>query len=274
MFLQVIYNSSGGGNSILIGTATIMFLSIAMVLLVGIHQRRVSAFNNKLARLESEKQVTILKANIQIQEEERNSIAADLHDDAGPLLATVRLYLTDNIINQDKAQQIQSIYNAKQIIDDAITLIRNISHGLMPPTLKNFGLENATVDLFKKINGSGVVKASARFHDYKVHLAPDKEMLVFRVIQELVNNTIKHSHAGFMHLTENINNGNYYIRIHHDGKGIIQSEYDRLCFEGAGLGLKNISSRIKVLGGKINFEIDDSKTFYKITLEIPNKNNL
>ncbi|MEZ5027756.1 MAG: hypothetical protein R2765_03095 [Ferruginibacter sp.] len=66
-----------------------------------------------------------------------------------PLLATARLYLNENLVNQDKVQQLQSIYSAKQILDDAILLIRNISHSLMPQHL-NFGLESAVVDVFQK----------------------------------------------------------------------------------------------------------------------------
>jgi two-component system NarL family sensor kinase len=185
------------------------------------------------------------------------------------LLATARLYLNENLVNQEKAQQLQSIFSAKQIIDDAILLIRNISHSLMPPTLKNFGLESATTDLFQKISGSGSLNASARFHDYRTRLKVEQELLVFRIIQELVNNIIKHSNAGFIHLTQNTSGNNLYLRIHHDGKGIIQAEFDKLNQSAQGLGLKNIASRIKVLNGRIYFEIDPSQTYYKITLEVP-----
>ena len=95
------------------------------------------------------------------------------------------------MVNLDKATQLQSIFSAKQIIDEAIQLIRNISHSLMPPTLKNFGLESAVNDFFQKINGSGSLNVNCRFHDYKIRLKPDKELTVFRVIQELINNILK-----------------------------------------------------------------------------------
>ncbi|WP_462254090.1 sensor histidine kinase [Ferruginibacter sp.] len=135
---------------LIIGTIGMLILAIAIVGFVIFHQRKVFRFNTQLKQLEEEKQQILLNASIRFQEEERNRIAADLHDDAGPLLATARLYLNENLVNQEKAQQLQSIYSAKQIIDDAILLIRNISHSLMPPTLKNFGLESAITDLFQK----------------------------------------------------------------------------------------------------------------------------
>ena len=251
------------------GTIGMLALAISIIGFVIYHQRRVIRYNSDLKRLEEEKQQILLNASIRFQEEERNRIAADLHDDAGPLLATARLYLNENLVNQEKTQQLQSIYSAKQIIDDAILLIRNISHSLMPPTLKNFGLESATTDLFQKISGSGSLNASARFHDYRTRLKVDQELFVFRIIQELVNNIIKHSNSGFIHLTQNNSGNNMYFRLHHDGTGIIQADFEKLNHSGLGLGLKNIASRIRVLKGRIFFEIDPSHTYYKVTIEIP-----
>ena len=151
------------------GTLGMLVLAFGIIAFVILHNRKVSKYNAQLKQLEEEKQQILLNASIRFQEEERNRIAADLHDDAGPLLATARLYLNENLVNQEKAQQLQSIYSAKQIIDDAILLIRNISHSLMPPTLKNFGLESAVNDLFSKISrdifvaGVGAIPEHRRF---------------------------------------------------------------------------------------------------------------
>lgn len=219
--------------------------------------------------MEQLQQKVLLNASIRMQEEERSRIAADLHDDAGPLLATARLYLNENLVNQDKVTQLQSIFQARQILDDTIQLVRNISHSLMPPTLKNFGLESAINDLFQKISGSGSLNASCRFHDYNDRIKPEKELIVFRIVQELINNILKHSNASFIHMTQNMNNDIFIIRIHHDGKGIVQSDFERLNKSHVGLGLKNISSRLKVAQGNILFEKDQSQTYYKVTVEIP-----
>src|SRR5450432_1709865 len=169
-FLQAPENTIGLTNILILGTIGMFVMAITLVSVVVFHQRRVIKFNKQLHKLEEDKQQMLLKASISFQEEERQRIAADLHDDAGPLLATARLYLNENLIHQEPAVQLQSIYNAKQIIDDSIQLIRNISHSLMPPTLKNFGLESAMSDLFQKINGSGTLNASVRFHDYRTRL--------------------------------------------------------------------------------------------------------
>ena len=257
--------------------STVLFLgTIGMVVLVGsliifliMHQRRVLRFHKRIQQMEQEQQKILLNASIKLQEEERQRLAADLHDDAGPLLATARLYLNENLVNQDKATQLQSIFQARQIIDETIQLIRNISHSLMPPTLKNFGLESAINDLFQKISGSGSINASSRFHEYKDRLKEEKELIIFRVVQELINNIIKHSNSSFIHLTQNVHADKFYLRIHHDGRGIVQSDFDKLNKSNLGLGLKNISSRLRVVQGNINFEKDISQTYYKVTIELP-----
>ncbi|MBC7829716.1 MAG: two-component sensor histidine kinase [Chitinophagaceae bacterium] len=251
------------------GTIGMLVLTIGLIVFIIFHQRKVIRYQSRLQRLEYEQQKMLLNASIRFQEEERQRIAADLHDDAGPLLATARLYLNENLVNLDKTTQLQSIYNAKSIIDDTIQLIRNISHSLMPPTLKNFGLESAVNDLFQKISGSGSMNASCRFHDYRERLHPDQELIIFRVIQELINNILKHSNSSFIHLTQNLSGDKLYIRMHHDGRGLTQADFEKLNKSTVGLGLKNIQSRLKLLHGRIFFEKDMSQTYYKVTIEVP-----
>jgi len=266
-FLQA--TSSKVSTVLFLGTLGMLVLTISLVIFIIFHQRRVIRFQNKLQQMEQDQQKILLNASIKLQEEERQRLAADLHDDAGPLLATARLYLNENLVNQDKSTQLQSIFQARQIIDDTIQLIRNISHSLMPPTLKNFGLESAVNDLFQKISGSGSINASSRFHEYKDRLKAEKELVIFRIVQELTNNILKHSSASFIHLTQNVHGDKFYLRIHHDGRGIVQADFDKLNRSTVGLGLKNISSRLRVVQGNINFEKDISQTYYKVTIELP-----
>src|SRR5258705_5900455 len=228
MLLLQVNNQPGISSAIFFGTIGMLALTIGLIVFIIFHQRKVIRYQLRLQRMEQDQQKLLLNASIRLQEEERQRIAADLHDDAGPLLATARLYLNENLVNLDKTTQLQSIYNAKQIIDDTIQLIRNILHSLMPPTLRNFGFESAWNELFQKISGSGSMNASSRFHDYRERLQSENELIIFRVIQELVNNILKHSNASFIHLTQNLSGNKLYIRLHHDGRGITQADFDKL----------------------------------------------
>src|SRR6187399_3036536 len=182
ILLEAINPGSNVSLVLYFGTIGMLALTIGLIVFIIFHQRKVIRYQMRLQRMEQDQQKLLLNASIRLQEEERQRIAADLHDDAGPLLATARLYLNENLVNQDKSTQLQSIFQARQILDDTIQLIRNISHSLMPPTLKSFGLESAINDMAQKISGSGQINASSRFHDYSERLKPEKELVVFRII--------------------------------------------------------------------------------------------
>lgn len=256
-------------STLLLGTIGMLFLAIALIIFIIFHQRRVIIFQSKMQDMEAEQQKRLLKASIEFQEQERRRIAADLHDEAGPLLATARLYLTENMVQQDKPTQLQTIFTTKEIIDEAIHLVRNISHSLMPPTIKDFGLESAVNDFFQKIDGAGSLHVNCTFNDYNIRLEPEKELIIFRVIQELTNNILKHSNSTFIHLTEDNTEENITIRLRHDGKGLTQDDFIKMAKNSAGLGLKNIQSRLKVILGNIYFEQDATRSFYKISINIP-----
>src|SRR5947208_14375644 len=149
MFFLQASNQSGISFVLFMGTLGMLVLTIGLILFIIFHQRKVIRYQLKLQQMEQEQQKILLNASIRLQEEERQRLAADLHDDAGPLLATARLYLNENLVNQDKATQLQSIYHARKILDDSIQLIRNISHSLMPTTLEKFCLDATLTHMYQ-----------------------------------------------------------------------------------------------------------------------------
>ncbi len=260
---------TGFFSTLLLGTIGMLFLAITLIVFIIFHQRRVILYQLKMQQMEAQQQQVLLRASIELQEEERQRIAADLHDEAGPLLATARLYLSENMVNLDKITQLQTIFNIKEIIDDAIKLIRNISHSLMPPTLKDFGLECAVSDFFYKINASGSLPVKCCFNDYKIRLKAEKELIIFRIIQELINNILKHSNPSFIHLSEDTEGDKITISLLHDGRGLTQEDFIEKSKSSVGLGLKNIQSRLKVIFGNIFFEKETAGFLYKVTIYVP-----
>jgi two-component system, NarL family, sensor kinase len=96
-------NSSNISFLLFFGTLGMLLLTIGLILFIIFHQRKVIKYQLRMQEMEADQQKLLLRASIKLQEEERQRIAADLHDDAGPLLATARLYLTENLVNQEKA---------------------------------------------------------------------------------------------------------------------------------------------------------------------------
>jgi two-component system, NarL family, sensor kinase len=250
------------------GPFLLLLLATALFFLFVFYQRRIKKFNAQLLALEKKQQQLLLDASLRYQEEERKKLSANLHDDAGPLLATARLYLNDQLLEQNKDTQAQTIAMARSILDEAIELVRSISHDLIPPTLKNFGLHSAINDLVKKINGAGVVTATATFTSYEKRFSEEKEMIVYRIVLELLNNILKHSHATFIDIEQLWHQQQYRLLISHDGEGLTQQAFEQLNNQPGGMGLKNIAGRIRLLEGSIQFEKELNKEIYAIKISV------
>lgn len=238
----------------------LLLLAVALLTLLFFHRIRVRNFNTQLL---------LLEASIRYQEEERKKLSANLHDDAGPLLATARLYLNDQLLQQDRESQAQTIATARSIIDEAIELVRSISHEQLPPTLKNFGLHSAIKDLVRKIDGAGVVSATVQFNPFEKRYTEDKEMMIYRIVLELLNNILKHSRASFIDIEQRWHHDRYLLLLLHDGKGLTQPTFDELSHQSGGIGLKNIAGRIRLLQGSIHFAKEANKDVYSIKISIP-----
>jgi two-component system, NarL family, sensor kinase len=253
----------------LLGTIITLLITIAFfIVFIIFHQRKIIRLNAAMHKLVEDQQRLMLDASLKLQEEERERFAADLHDDAGPMLATAKLYLNDTILDLPKQELRLSIANARSIIDDTIQLVRNISHSLTPPTLKSFGLESALTDFFSKLSGSGKIKASISFNDYTQRMTVEQETVVYRIIQELTNNILKHSAASELYLSQYKEEHTFYIRIFHNGNGMLQNQFEEYSANPHGLGLKNIHSRLQVARGKIMFERNEDEK-YQVTVAIP-----
>lgn len=254
---------------VLLGTTGMLLLASGLILFVIFHQRKMIQNQLAIRKFEENQQRILLNASIASQEQERQRIAADLHDDAGPLLAAARLHLNENLFSLEPNDQRESIGHVKEIIDETIDLIRNISHRLVPPTLKNFGLASAASDMFQKLNTSGVIKASCTFKNNESRFDPEKEASIFRIIQELLNNILKHSKASFIQLEQVHNEEKLKLMLRHDGQGLTTETFLQLSASANGLGLKNIQSRMKLLSGNINFTKNPVTHYFEIEIEIP-----
>jgi signal transduction histidine kinase len=215
-----------------------------------------------------EAELQSLNSMLEGQELERQRLSREIHDGIGPLLSALKINLSSIEGDLDSAQvEAVSIFeNAYQLIDQVSDDLRSISHNLTPKVLIDFGLQEALGALKEKMNFSKNMKLTVLFTDIPSHLDQVYELGIYRICQELINNTLKHAKASKTALQ--LINSNEMLRIIYEDDGI-GFEIDQV---KRGLGLANIENRIKALGGEWSVDSMPGKGM-TATIEIPMKTN-
>ena len=194
----------------------------------------------------------ILSAVIQAEEKERERFSSDMHDGLGPLLSTIKLYVNELREDGDGQDRDLFIRQASGLIDEAIENTRTISNNLMPRMIHEYGLVKALESFCSKLNLTGRIRVDITSSMGTFEPARDTQLILFRVLTELINNTIKHSSATRADVHFDImDNHVLLVRYRDNGEGFSPEEIfdDRR----GGMGLKNIASRIKSINGTIDF---------------------
>jgi len=221
----------------------------------------------KIQKLEDEKKLMAAQSVLVGQEKERERIARELHDGIGVLLSTASIHFSSVEEKADK-ETAEMLKKANKLLKEAGKEVRHISHNMMPGVLSKFGLKEAIEDLFEVVEEAGDVKVDLDLTCGEERLAENMEIMIFRVIQEMLNNTIKHAKASRISLY--ITRGDEEILIDYKDDGIGFDE-DKLPF-GKNLGVSGIRSRIEYLGGKLELQSEKEKgTKYSISIPISEK---
>ncbi|MEQ1585706.1 MAG: sensor histidine kinase [Cyclobacteriaceae bacterium] len=213
------------------------------------YKRQQYKQNVERAQEREELQRQRFSAVIEAEETERSRVAKDLHDGLGQLLSTAKLGLTAVSLPQHDAQT-HLLANSINALDQATQEVRSISHNLMPATLTELGLKSALDDMFHKINDSKLMNIKLRMDGLDTRLPGTVEVAVYRVIQEVINNMIKHSKADLIQVNLLRTGNSLRLSIADNGVGFEKEMITR----SKGLGWKNIFSRIAMLNGNIEVE--------------------
>jgi len=215
----------------------LLFSVLLAIIIIGF---TVSFFKQQ-RKLNKEK----IRAEIYTSEEERKKLASDLHDDLGPILATIKIYV--NALSKKDDQDKQLIDNINKYLDGGIMRVKIMANGLMPNTLQRKGLQKALEEYVFNIEAYVQFKIHFIFPDMELSLGPEAELNIYRVIQEVITNTIKHAKAGVLQLNFERKDNNLMIYTIDDGIGFGYTDHN---FVSTGYGISNIKSRIEMLEGK------------------------
>jgi len=204
---------------------------------------------------------SILKNTIATEEGERRRIAEELHDGIGPLLSGLKMYLQqDSLKVKLEPKQIKTLTYCREIVDEAIRQTRNIANNLTPGILNDFGLEKALKSHVAKINAIG--KFDVNLHVLKIpeKLEEESSLAIFRVITELLNNSLKHSECTKVEIVIHEKNEILSVNYSDNGKG-----FDLIKIQNTNngkMGLNNIRNRINSLNGNVSFNSTEGKGLF------------
>ncbi len=239
------------------GVVLLLILVASFLLFYIRNQSVVWKQKRQLQETQIAQQKDLLNAVIDSQEVERKRIGQDLHDEIGGTLSAIKLML-NSLRNQLNNEQEEVMTEAKQLIDKMIVDVRHISHDLSPPSLAVFGLFTTIEAFITLINNTGEIKISmAQKGDLEDVNLPEKTALaLFRVLTQLVNNTIKHANATEITI-EFKSESTLLINYSDNGRGF---DLDILK-ERSGIGMQNIQSRLQMINAQYHIKTSVGKGF-------------
>jgi two-component system, NarL family, sensor kinase len=185
-----------------------------------------------------------IAAEINTLENERKRIAGDLHDELGPMLSAIKLQI-NHLEPVDKTETAILEKSSRQI-DDIIQRFREISYDLLPNTLVRKGFITATEEFISKLKILHTLKIV--FASDAFSLVPEREVNLYRVVQEIIQNTIKHANASELAITISKSSKTILLHTSDNGTGFNYSEKSKMA---TGLGLLSLQSRAELLGGQL-----------------------
>jgi PAS domain S-box-containing protein len=211
----------------------------------------------------------LVETIIQTEEEERSRIAKDLHDEIGPLLSALKIYMTSFVDSENIEKKNKLAGQIGVIIRDMIESVKNISNDMSPHVLVNFGLIAAIQNI------SDIFSRNIDIH-FQSNIEQTRfpeivESVIYRIIKELINNTIKHAQAHEINITLNYYDHVLECSYKDDGTGFdLNNQFNPLA---KGMGLSNIKSRIQSLGGQLEMKTSPGKGFELILFLITTSGN-
>jgi len=212
--------------------------------------QKLQITEDKVRELEQERLYLATKSVMEGEEAERTRLASDLHNGLGGLLSGIKINLSSMKENAVITHENLNAFNhALSLLDTSISELRRIAHNLMPETLNHYGLKTALEDFCTQVAPAGQPEISLQFFGDDIRYTKELELTMYRVIQELVNNALKHSEATRINVQIFSEPGRLSAQVTDNGRGFDINAVDKTL---KGKGIDNIRDRITALNGKFD----------------------
>lgn len=243
---------------VIIGVLLLLLMGVALLLFFFFSRKKIVEKELEKKNLELTHQKEIIQSIIVTQEKERKRIAQDLHDDISSKLNVINLnanLLKDGELSKDEFTTVNN--SILEATDKTLESARKIAHNLLPPMLAKFGLKDTIEELADSFNNSRKISIKYNINYPKEFLESESELHVFRIIQELINNSIRHGKAKKSSININLKDRKLFIQYTDNGLGfnLNDANYKK------GLGLKNIETRVALLKGVYKIKTSKNKGF-------------
>ena len=238
-----------------IGVLISVFMFVGVVFI-----RKIFNLHDHIEQLRQENEQNILSAIIKTEDKARQTFARELHDGLGPVLSSIKMTLS--AVDKDTLTPINQkiIESAYKASNSSIVALKEIANSLSPHLLRNFGLEKSVKTLADQLFSVGNISFQADFNFKENHLSEEMRISCYRIISELMNNSVKHANPSLVYL--GINESNSFLRLKYkdNGSGFENYLIDKSS-EVRGMGFNNILSRIKSLKGIYQIQTSPGKGF-------------
>ena len=221
------------------------------------YRQRQKIQQQRISELEKTRQLTATEAILKGEEQERSRLAKDLHDGLGGMMSGIKYSLLTMKKNQIMTPENQQAFERSiDLLDSSINELRRVAHNMMPEALVKFGLDTALGDFCNDVNQTGALQVSYQSIGIKdLHLDQTTSITIYRIVQELINNTMKHAAARSAIVQVSKTGTAITITVEDDGRG-----FNTAILEGVkGMGWSNIQSRVGYLNGKLDVQSEAGK---------------
>lgn len=238
------------GLVFLVLAVTIFFILLAVfvIAITVIYQRKKLNYFNEKKMMEASFKQELLKTQIEIQEQTLKTISQEIHDNIGQVLSLAKLNLGtfENIENAGNQTRIE---NTKELVSKALGDLRNLSRSMYGDQLQNLGLTKTIENELSILQHTGQFKTRLVVTGQAYPLEAQKEIIVYRMLQEAINNSVKHAMAKNIHISIFYGESNFSVSITDDGTGF---DFKSISLTRNGMGLTSMKSRAALIGGELN----------------------
>ncbi|HEX4957699.1 MAG TPA: sensor histidine kinase [Lacibacter sp.] len=228
------------------GSAILFVISFFIITFLLVYNKKHKHFREEQIRF----QQTLLQSQLEIQEQTLKNISQEIHDNVGQVLTLAKLNLTTLMMNDTHVPD--QVKASQQLIAKAINDLRSLSHSLNTEYVQNMGLVRSVEYELEMLQKTGSIKTSFHLEGTIHRMDAQKELIIFRIIQEAIHNIIKHAEASSIHVTVSFTATEMQVSVADNGKGFDLSPLNDNKNHQFGLGLRNMHNRATLIGAKFN----------------------